>query len=87
MQKNAHLRGRYRAGVAAAVLAATMAGPALADPVGSFRDTTLTLSRWAGDPWTAAQVKAAEAWNKATGAKLNVPSIGQLTMDDIKQVL
>lgn len=82
MQTNKHLKGRYRAGVAAAVLAAAMATGAHADPVGSFPDTTLTLSRWAGDPWTAAQIKAAEAWNKATGAKLNVEAMPYENLHD-----
>lgn len=82
MQKNTHPRRRYRAGVAAAVLAAAMAGSALADPVGSFPDSKLTLSRWAGDPWTAAQVKAAEAWNKATGGNLTIEAMPYENLHD-----
>jgi ABC-type glycerol-3-phosphate transport system substrate-binding protein len=53
-----------------------------ADPIGKFPGATLTLSRWAGDPWTAAQVKAADAWSKATGAKLTIDAIPYENLHD-----
>lgn len=81
MHTNTHLKRRIRIGLTVAMLAG-VAVPAFADPVGSFPGTTLTLSRWAGDPWTAAQIKAAEAWNKATGAKLNVEAMPYENLHD-----
>jgi ABC-type glycerol-3-phosphate transport system substrate-binding protein len=53
-----------------------------AEPVGKFPDANLTLSRWAGDPWTAAQVKAAEAWSVATGGKITVDAIPYENLHD-----
>src|SRR5579862_2175184 len=67
------------------LLAAAAVGIALAaqaDPVGKFADAKLTLSRWAGDPWTAAQVKAAEAWSAATGGKITVDAIPYENLHD-----
>jgi ABC-type glycerol-3-phosphate transport system substrate-binding protein len=69
------------------LLAAGLSATAYAaDPVGKFDGATLTLSRWAGDPWTAAQVKAADAWSAATGARLTVDAIPYENLHD-KQVL
>jgi multiple sugar transport system substrate-binding protein len=59
---------------------------AYADPVGSFPKAALTLSRWAGDPWTAAQVKAGEAWSGATGAKITVDAIPYENLHDKQQL-
>src|SRR5258707_7893599 len=53
-----------------------------ADPVGKFAGASLTVSRWAGDPWTAAQVKAAEAWSVATGGKVTVDAIPYENLHD-----
>src|SRR5258708_38460278 len=53
-----------------------------ADPVGKFAGATLTVSRWAGDPWTAAQVKAAEAWSTATGGKVTIDAIPYENLHD-----
>jgi len=52
------------------------------DPVGKFPDVSLTVSRWAGDPWTAAQVKAAEAWSAATGGKVVIDAIPYENLHD-----
>jgi multiple sugar transport system substrate-binding protein len=59
---------------------------AFADPVGSFPNAKLTLSRWAGDPWTAAQAKAGEAWSAATGAKITVDAIPYENLHDKQQL-
>jgi multiple sugar transport system substrate-binding protein len=71
---------------ALALSAAMILMPAIADPVGKFPGATLTLSRWAGDPWTAAQVKAAETWNAATGGKLTVDAIPYENLHDKQQL-
>ncbi len=44
-------------------------------PYGTFKGQDLTLSRWAGDPWTSGQQAAASAWDKATGAKLTISAV------------
>jgi ABC-type glycerol-3-phosphate transport system substrate-binding protein len=75
---------RRRAG--ALLLSMTLATAAYADPVGSFPNAKLTLSRWAGDPWTAAQVKAGEAWSAATGAKITVDAIPYENLHDKQQL-
>lgn len=73
-------------------LAALLTGTALssvavtADPVGSFDGADLSLSRWAGDPWTAGQVAAANGWNEKTGGNLVVEAIPYQNLRD-KQVL
>ena len=73
--------------VAGLLLAAGVATAAQAsDPVGKFPGVTLTLSRWAGDPWTSAQAKAGDAWSAATGAKITVDAIPYENLHD-KQVL
>ena len=68
------------------MLTALVSGAAVAarasDPVGEFPNAKLTLSRWAGDPWTAAQVKAAEAWSKATGGKITIDAIPYENLHD-----
>lgn len=62
--------------LAGLVLALGSSATALAnEPVGTFPDANLTLSRWAGDPWTAAQVRAAEAWSAVTGGKITIDAI------------
>ncbi|HVY20663.1 MAG TPA: extracellular solute-binding protein [Bauldia sp.] len=79
---------RIKIGLLAGIaLAAVMPVAAqAADPVGKFDGATLSLSRWAGDPWTAAQVKSAAAWSAATGGKLTVDAIPYENLHD-KQVL
>jgi multiple sugar transport system substrate-binding protein len=59
-----------------------LTAPASADPIGKFPDAKLTLSRWAGDPWTAAQVKAANAWSAATGGKITIDAIPYENLHD-----
>jgi ABC-type glycerol-3-phosphate transport system substrate-binding protein len=51
-------------------------------PYGSFPDQALTLSRWAGDPWTAGQVEAADAWAASTGGSINVDAIPYENLHD-----
>jgi multiple sugar transport system substrate-binding protein len=71
--------------LSAAALLAGLTAPTIAnaaEPVGKFPAANLTLSRWAGDPWTAAQVKAAEAWSKATGGKITVDAIPYENLHD-----
>lgn len=75
---------RRFAGVLA--LSMTLTTAAFADPVGSFPNAELTLSRWAGDPWTAAQVKAADRWSAATGAKLTIDAIPYENLHDKQQL-
>lgn len=70
----------------AVLLSMTLTSAAFADPVGSFPNAKLTLSRWAGDPWTAAQIKAGEAWSAATGAKLTVDAIPYENLHDKQQL-
>lgn len=70
----------------ALLLSANFAAVATAQPVGSFPDASLTVSRWAGDPWTAAQVKAAEAWSAATGGKIAVDAIPYENLRDKQQL-
>src|SRR6202011_123981 len=72
--------------MAALFLVAAASGGAYADPVGKFPGATLTLSRWAGDPWTAAQVKAAEAWSAATGGKITIDAIPYENLHDKQQL-
>lgn len=55
-------------------------------PYGSFKGEDLTLSRWAGDPWTSGQQSAATAWDKATGAKLTISAVPYENLHD-KQAL
>ena len=63
------------------------AKPAAAgDPYGSFKGEKLTLSRWAGDPWTAGQTAAAKAWGTATGGTININAIPYENLHD-KQAL
>jgi multiple sugar transport system substrate-binding protein len=63
------------------------AKPKVADgPYGSFKGENLTLSRWAGDPWTSGQQTAANAWDKATGAKLTIAAVPYENLHD-KQAL
>ena len=75
---------RRFAGVVA--LSMTLTTAAFADPVGSFPNAKLTLSRWAGDPWTAAQVKAADKWSTATTAKLTIDAIPYENLHDKQQL-
>jgi multiple sugar transport system substrate-binding protein len=75
---------RRFAGVVA--LSMTLTTAAFADPVGSFPNANLTLSRWAGDPWTAAQVKAADQWSTATTAKLTIDAIPYENLHDKQQL-
>jgi multiple sugar transport system substrate-binding protein len=51
-------------------------------PYGSFPGETLTLSRWAGDPWTAGQTQAAADWGKSTGATLNIDAVPYENLHD-----
>jgi multiple sugar transport system substrate-binding protein len=61
--------------------------PKAADgPFGTFTGESLTLSRWAGDPWTAGQQTAATDWNKATGGKLTISAVPYENLHD-KQAL
>ncbi|CAN5466422.1 sugar ABC transporter substrate-binding protein [soil metagenome] len=63
------------------------AAPADADgPFGKFEGENLVLSRWAGDPWTAGQQEAADAWNTATGGNLTLDAIPYENLHD-KQAL
>ncbi|MDQ1548120.1 MAG: multiple sugar transport system substrate-binding protein [Actinomycetota bacterium] len=55
-------------------------------PYGTFTGEKLTLSRWAGDPWTAGQQTAADDWNKATGGKLTISAVPYENLHD-KQAL
>lgn len=55
-------------------------------PYGRFTGEKLTLSRWAGDPWTAGQVAAGKEWSKATGATLDVAAVPYENLHD-KQAL
>jgi ABC-type glycerol-3-phosphate transport system substrate-binding protein len=51
-------------------------------PYGSFPGETLTLSRWAGDPWTAGQTEAAAAWGESTGGTLNIDAVPYENLHD-----
>jgi multiple sugar transport system substrate-binding protein len=55
-------------------------------PFGTFKGEDLTLSRWAGDPWTSGQQTAATAWDKATGGKLTISAVPYENLHD-KQAL
>ncbi|MEY9853126.1 multiple sugar transport system substrate-binding protein [Leifsonia sp. EB41] len=55
-------------------------------PYGKFTDQKLTLSRWAGDPWTAGQVSAAKDWSKDTGATIDMAAVPYENLHD-KQAL
>ena len=55
-------------------------------PFGSFPDAALTLSRWAGDPWTSGQQTAADEWNESTGGDLTLDAIPYENLHD-KQAL
>lgn len=55
-------------------------------PYGSFPGETLTLSRWAGDPWTAGQTEAAAAWDASTGGTLTIDAVPYENLHD-KQAL
>jgi multiple sugar transport system substrate-binding protein len=41
-------------------------------PVGKFPGVTITVSRWAGDPWEGVVRQAAQDWSAATGGKVNI---------------
>jgi multiple sugar transport system substrate-binding protein len=77
---------RTRRLAGALLLSMTVTTAAYADPVGSFLNVKLTLSRWAGDPWTAAQIKAGEAWSAATGAEITVDAIPYENLHDKQQL-
>jgi ABC-type glycerol-3-phosphate transport system substrate-binding protein len=77
---------RTRRLAGALLLSMTFATAVYADPVGSFPNVKLTLSRWAGEPWTSAQVKAAEAWSAATGGKITVDAIPYENLHDKQQL-
>ncbi|MDQ1571285.1 MAG: multiple sugar transport system substrate-binding protein [Actinomycetota bacterium] len=63
------------------------AKPKTADgPYGKFPGEKLTLSRWAGDPWTAGQQTAATAWNASTGGNLTLAPVPYENLHD-KQAL
>jgi ABC-type glycerol-3-phosphate transport system substrate-binding protein len=55
-------------------------------PYGTFKGQDLTLSRWAGDPWTSGQQTAATDWNNATGGKLTISAVPYENLHD-KQAL
>jgi ABC-type glycerol-3-phosphate transport system substrate-binding protein len=55
-------------------------------PMGQFPGAKLTLSRWAGDPWTAGQVDAAKEWSTDTGGSLKVAAVPYENLHD-KQAL
>jgi multiple sugar transport system substrate-binding protein len=55
-------------------------------PYGKFDGQDLTLSRWAGDPWTAGQKAAADEWSKQTGGKLTLDAVPYENLHD-KQAL
>src|SRR5260370_31647832 len=80
------MKTRMTRRLAGALLSMTLTTVAFADPVGSFPTAKLTLSRWAGDPWTAAQIKAGEAWSAATGAKLAIDAIPYENLHDKQQL-
>ena len=84
------MRGRARrAGLLAALAALVVSTAALATtsvaPIGKF-SSTLTLSRWAGDPWEGATRDAAKTWGTATGATLNIDALPYENLHD-KHVL
>jgi ABC-type glycerol-3-phosphate transport system substrate-binding protein len=61
--------------------------PTSADgPYGTFTGENLTLSRWAGDPWTAGQTEAAKAWGKETGGSIKIDAVPYENLHD-KQAL
>ena len=61
--------------------------PKAADgPYGKFTGEKLTLSRWAGDPWTAGQTQAAKDWSTATGGDLKIAAVPYENLHD-KQAL
>jgi len=61
--------------------------PKTADgPFGKFTGENLTLSRWAGDPWTAGQTQAANDWSKDTGGNLKIAAVPYENLHD-KQAL
>jgi ABC-type glycerol-3-phosphate transport system substrate-binding protein len=68
------------------LLTASLIATVSAAPVGSFPGANLTVSRWAGDPWTSAQVKAGEAWSAATGGALTVDAIPYENLHDKQQL-
>lgn len=51
-------------------------------PFGSFPDQELTLSRWAGDPWTAGQTEAAGEWGASTGGTINIDAVPYENLHD-----
>jgi ABC-type glycerol-3-phosphate transport system substrate-binding protein len=55
-------------------------------PFGTFPDQTLTLSRWAGDPWTAGQTEAAAEWSDATDGTITMDAVPYENLHD-KQAL
>ena len=72
---------------AAALAAVSFGGAATAaDPVGEFEGQEIVLSRWAGDPWTAGQMAAAEEWAAATGGTVVFDAIPYENLRD-KQAL
>jgi ABC-type glycerol-3-phosphate transport system substrate-binding protein len=83
-------RKSQRVGLVVALVALVAAAAALArgsgDPVGKFPGASLTLSRWAGDPWEGATRTAATEWGSATGGSLKVDALPYENLHD-KQVL
>jgi ABC-type glycerol-3-phosphate transport system substrate-binding protein len=55
-------------------------------PYGTFPGEKLTLSRWAGDPWTSGQTQAAKDWSSSTGGKLTLAAVPYENLHD-KQAL
>jgi len=55
-------------------------------PVGHYPTSSMTLSRWAGDPWETETKTAAAQWSSATGGQLSVDAVPYENLHD-KQVL
>ena len=51
-------------------------------PFGSFPGSSLTLSRWAGDPWTAGQTEAAASWGESTGGDITIDAVPYENLHD-----
>jgi ABC-type glycerol-3-phosphate transport system substrate-binding protein len=76
------MRGKPRralvlAGLLSLALAAAVGATAgrQSAPVGHFPGVSLTLSRWAGDPWETETKNAAAQWATATGGQISVDAV------------
>src|SRR6266851_4643422 len=81
-------RALFLAGVLTLTLVAAVGALAKGanGPIGHYPNASLTLSRWAGDPWETETKTAGGQWSTATGGQFSVDAVPYENLHD-KQVL